>query len=108
MKLYAISEEEWRAAAQKDGTAGNLVRSFSWKSAVDWPCPVKVKNRHLQAFDKEHSYNGWGAYHEHITGSRFSDGDDGGSEYTELPPEITEYIAMMYVDWKLNGDNDSA
>ena len=32
--------------------------------------------------------------------------DHGNEEATMLPDEITKYIAMMYVDWKLWHDSD--
>lgn len=101
MPLKCISEDCWRAAAQDGGTAYDLINAFSWSSAVDWPCPVKgVGDKISRKRDKTYCCNGWSAYYDSI----IKNVDPYTSKSVALPPYITDYIAKMYVWWKLTGD----
>ena len=82
MAIQVIDEARWIAAAKEGGTMYDIENAFLWSSAEEWPCPGAEPND---------VYNGWGVLARNNTPS-----------HTPIPPHIREYIAIMYVDWKLN------
>lgn len=98
--VQVVDEESWIAAAKDGGNMADLERAFYWRTAKEWPCP---------GFSDERD-NGWRSFWHQTTGlgDAYSRHEQEIAEATPIPPHIREYIAIMYVDWKLNGDDDSA
>ena len=98
MPLTIVDEEHFRQASLPGGTCFNLRNAFVWTTADEWPCPIGPT--------KNPGY-GWHLLHARLAGGSVSKEEPGkahrhGKETTALlPKEITDYIAVMYVDWKL-------
>jgi hypothetical protein len=95
--ILSGDEDAFRRAASPGGTCADLRNAFTWTTAKEWPCPIDPSDG---------PGNGWDILYVKLCGGALSDGTPGtvkdhGDETALLPPEITEYIAMMYVDWKL-------
>ena len=103
MAINVMDEEDFRRAAVAGATCRDLRNAFVWTSAAEWPCPVGNStgpgNGCVILYCK--LCNGTLSNDEPGTVS-----DHGNEEATMLPDEITKYIAMMYVDWKLWHDSD--
>ena len=94
MKLRVINEDHWKNAASDGGTFQNLGQAFYWRSCEDWPCPFAE----ACDTDKEYNYNGWLTYYETFCGPAT---DPAIGSNIKLPPEVREYIGIMYVHWKM-------
>ncbi len=112
MPLKVLEEEYWKAAARDGGTFEDLREAFYWDSADEWQCPFVDKDDRNQE-DDLNNYNGWYSYYcinlsanPDITGGTLEEKNRmmARGKKTLLPKEAIEYIATMYVYWKMVDD----
>lgn len=101
MKLRVLDESRWVAASKAGGTFADLHKAFQWRSAVDWPCPIPSNTGPVCDTDGM-SWNGWCGYVKDATG--WGGYGSVALDGKPLPPEIINYVAAMYVAWKMGVD----